>query len=365
MSEGGITMKSFANRALLALSLACVPPSLAGCNGGTTPPAIPASSSHFTTPHADAGSIKIWAAAEQTSTIFGLSSGAKRVLKVISTESQPVKGGEPLTLKVDRAKSLFVTDVSGGKAGVIQEYKGGSFTRAYSPDCAVSDCSNFTGLLTDTVVDNDHVFAIMEQIQYKVGGNTLSGSGYEYWPNGNPSATPVEVLLSNDRSLICFIDAGDEDSSGNLWVRDFGDGGYGVAEITNPTTAPSINQILPLDTFTIDYGDIAGFYISGAGTVLNVGDSSRKIYQYALPLTYGGLPFNTLAPCSQGCDPHGFGFNSKDKLSVVGDGTTGGSSTPHRGWLDIGRVSENRWKKVTNRQFTAPFSSAVYAPSDK
>jgi hypothetical protein len=353
-------MNAFANRALLTLSLACVSSLLAGCNGGTTPPAIPASSPHFTMPHADAGGIRIWAAAEQTSTVFGLSLGAKRVLKVISTESQPVKGGDPLTLKVDRAKNLFVTDISGGKAGVIQEYKAGSFTRAYSPDCAVSDCSKFTGMLTDTVVDNNHVFAIMKQIQYKVGGNTVSRSGYEYWPKGDPSATPVEVLLSSDCSAICFIDAGDEDSSGNLLVRDFGSGGYGVAEITNPTTAPSFSQILPLDTFTIDQGDIAGFYISSAGTVLNVGDSSHKIYQYALPLTYGGSPFNTLMPCSEGCDPHGFGFNSKDEPIVVGDGTTSGSSGPHRGWLDIGRVSENRWKKVTNRQFTAPFSSAVY-----
>ena len=135
-------MSAFAKRALLALRFACVPSLLAGCNGGTTPPAIPASSPHFTMPHADAGSIKIWAAAAQTSTVFGLSLGAKRVLKVISTESQPVKGGDPLTLKVDRAKNLFVTDISGGKAGVIQEYKSGSFTSAYSPDCAVSDCSN-------------------------------------------------------------------------------------------------------------------------------------------------------------------------------------------------------------------------------
>ena len=113
-----------------------------------------------------------------------------------------------------------------------------------------------------------------------------------------------------------------------------------------------MSQILPLDTFTIDDGDIAGFSISSAGTVLNVGDSSHKIYQYALPLTYGGPPFNTLMPCSQGCDPHGFGFNSKDRLIVVGDGTARGSSGPHKGWLDIGRVSQNHWKKVTNRQFT-------------
>src|ERR1700688_2650252 len=103
MSEGGITMNAFANRALLTLSLACVPSLLAGCSGGTTPPAIPASSPHFTMLHADAGGIRIWAAAEQTSTVFGLSLGAKRVLKVISTESQPVKGSDPLTLKVDRA----------------------------------------------------------------------------------------------------------------------------------------------------------------------------------------------------------------------------------------------------------------------
>ncbi len=358
-------MNAFANRALLALSFTCVLSLLAGCNAGTAPPAMPAGSPQFTMPNADSDGIKIWAAAEQTSTVFGLSSGGKRVLKVISTESQPVKGGDPLTLKVDRANNLFVTDLSGGKAGVIQEYKSGEFTAAYSPNCAVSDCSNFKGSLTDSVVDNNHVFAIMKQIQYKVGGYTVSRSGYQYWPKGDPSATPVEVLLSSDCSAICFIDAGDEDSSGNLWVRDFGGGGYGVAEIKNPTTAPSMSQVLRLDMFTINYGDIAGFSISSAGTVLNVGDSSHNIYQFALPLAYGGSPFNTLMPCSHGCDPHGFGFNSKDRLIVVGDGTAPGSSGPHSGWLDIGRVSKNHWKKVTNRQFTAPFSSAVYVLSAK
>ncbi len=357
-------MHAFARRVPLGLSLVTFASLLTGCNRAASP-AIPASPSYFATPHANARGVQIWAAVEQTNRLFGLSAGAKRVLDVISTERQPVKGGDPLTLKVDHAKNLFVTDVTGGKAGVIQEYKDGNFARAYLPDCAVSNCSNFTGLLTDNVVDNDHVFGIMKRLQYKVGGSsTVSGSGYEYWPNGNPSATPVQVLLPSDCSEVCFIDAGDEDSSGNLWVRDYGGGGYGVAEITNPTARPSFNQILSLETFTIDDGDIAGFYISNAGSLLNVGDSSHKIYQYGLPLAYGGSPFNTLTPCSHGCDPHGFGFNSKDNLIVVGDGTTGGHHR-HSGSLDIGQVSKNHWKNVTKRRFTAPFSSAVYTPSDK
>jgi hypothetical protein len=352
-------MKAFPNSALLALRLACVPLLLASCNGSSTPPAIPASSPSFRMTR-DAGGIKIWAAAEQTSKLFGLSMGAKRVLDVISTESQPIKARDPLTLKV-YGRDLFVTNVSGGKAGLIQEYRDGRFARAYSPDCPVSDCSHFTGLLSDAVVDKRHVFAIMEQIEYQVGSKTVRGSGYEYWPNGNPSATPTVVLLSSDCSAICFYDAGDEDSFGNLWLRDYGGGGgYGVAEITNPATNPSMSQGLPLDTFTIDAGDIAGFSISNAGTVLNVGDSSHKIYQYALPVRTGNSPLNTISPCVEGCDPHGFGFNSTDRLMVVGDGTT----SPPSGWLDIGQVSKNHWKKVTNPQFDGPFSSAVYIPGD-
>jgi hypothetical protein len=352
-------MNAFAHRAPVALSLVYLASLLGGCNAGTASPGIPASLTHFTGPLANASGVKIWAAEESSSKLFGLSSGARRVLDVISTEEQPVKGSDPLTLKVDHDKNLFVTDVSGGKAGVIQEYKDGSFMRAYSPDCAVSNCSSFTGVLSDTVVDKKNIFAIMKQIQYKVGKYTVVRSGYEYWPNGNPSATPVEVLLSSDCSAVCFYDAGDVDSSGNLWVRDYGAGGYGVAEITNPTTRPSINQILPFN-FKIDSGDIAGFYISNAGTVLNVGDSSHKIYQYALPLSYGSSPFNTLTPCSQGCDPHGFGFDRNDKLIAVGDGTTAA-----HGWVDIGQVAKNHWKKVTNPKFTSPLSSAVYTPSDK
>jgi hypothetical protein len=355
---------STAYRPALALSLIYLASLLAGCNGSTASPAIPVSSSDFTTLPDKAAGIRIWAAAEQTSKLFGLSGGGKRVLDVVSTERQPVKGGHPLTLKVDHARNLFATDVSGGKAGVIQEYTDAHFARAYSPDCAVSNCSDYTGLVADSVVDSNHVFAIMKQIQYKVGIYTVTGSGYEYWPNGNPSATPVEVLLPSDCSAICFYDAGDEDSSGNLWVRDFGGGAYGVAEITNPTTRPSLQQILPF-IFMIEAGDTAGFYISKAGTVLNVGDSSHKIYQYRLPLTSSGSPFNTLTPCSQGCDPHGFGFNRNDKLIVVGDGKTSGSGSPYSGWLDIGQVSKNHWKMVSNRRFTTPFSSAVYTPSDK
>jgi hypothetical protein len=352
-------MNAFAHRAPVALSLVCLASLLGGCNAGTVTPGIPASPNLFTTPDTKAAGVTIWAA-KQRSKIFGLSNGGKRVLDVILTENQPVKGGDPLTLKVDHAQNLFVTDVTGGTAGVIQEYKDGNFARAYLPGCAVSNCSNFTGTLADTAVDKDHVFAIMKKIQYKVGTYTVGGSGYEYWPNGNPSATPVEVLLPSDCSAICYYDAGDVDSSGNLWVRDFaGGGGFGVAEITNPTTTPSMNQILPF-TFTLDSGDIAGFYISNAGTVLNVGDSSHKIYQYALPLTSSGSPFNTLTPCSQGCDPHGFGFDRTDKLIAAGDGTT-----PARGWVDIGEVAKNHWKKVTSPRFTSPFSSAVYTPSDK
>jgi hypothetical protein len=349
-------MNAFGRRAYLAVSLVSLAWLLAGCNGSSASPAIPVRSSDFRRSIDNTGGIKIWAAAEQTSKLFALSLGAKRVLKVISTEGQTVKGGNPLTLKVD-GKDLFVTDLSGGKTGVIQDYKNGVFARAYSPGCPASDCSKFTGSLSDTVVDKSHVFAIMKEIQYHLGNKTISGSGYEYWPKGNPSATPVAVLLSSDCSAICFYDAGDEDSSGNLWLRDYGAGGYGVVEITNPTANPSMNQGLPLDTFTLNHGDIAGFSIGNAGTVLNLGDSSHTIYQYALPVRYGDSPFNTITPCVEGCDPHGFGFNSTDTFIVVGDGTS-------RGWLDIGQVSKNHLVKVTNPQFTVPFSSAVYLPGD-
>ena len=348
---------AFAYRAPLAVGLVSLASLLAGCNGGTASPAVPASSPDFRSPNATSGGVKIWAAAEQTSKLFGLSLNGKHVIKVISTESQPVKGGNPLTLKV-HGNALFVTDVSGGKAGVIQEYKDGRFVRAYSPGCPVSNCSHFMGQLGDTVVDDSHVFAIMKRIQYQVGSKTFGSSGYEYWPNGNPSARPVAVFLSSDCSAICFYDAGDEDSSGNLWLRDNGGGGfYGVAEITNPTGRLSMSQGLPLNLFMINNGDIAGFSISNAGTVLNVGDSSHKIYQYALPVKSGNSPFNTMTPCVEGCDPHGFGLNSTDSLIVVGDGTS-------RGALDIGQVSQNQWKQVANPQFTVPFSSAVYVPGD-
>ena len=116
-------MNAFQHRALLAVSLVSLASILAGCNGGTASPAIPASSSHFGKSNDHTGGMKIWVAAEQTSKLFALSSDAKVVLKVISTEDQPVKGSNPVTLKVD-GKDLYVTDLRGGKAGIIQEYEG-------------------------------------------------------------------------------------------------------------------------------------------------------------------------------------------------------------------------------------------------
>jgi hypothetical protein len=58
-------MNAFAHRVPLALSLAFFASLLAGCNGGAASPAISASSSHFTTPDANARGIEIWAATEQ------------------------------------------------------------------------------------------------------------------------------------------------------------------------------------------------------------------------------------------------------------------------------------------------------------
>src|SRR5579862_1072301 len=108
-------MNAFAHRAPVALSLVCLASLLGGCNAGTVTPGIPASPNLFTAPDTKAAGVTIWAA-KQRSKIFGLSNGGKRVLDVILTENQPVKGGDPLTLKVDHAQNLFVTDVTGGTA---------------------------------------------------------------------------------------------------------------------------------------------------------------------------------------------------------------------------------------------------------
>lgn len=153
----------------------------------------------------------------------------------------------------------------------------------------------------------------------------------------------------------------DVDAAGNLWFTFSGykqsTYGFGLGEVTNPTTNPQFTIVESVGT----YGFFGGVYVSNGGGALNVIDQkSRTISQYHLPLSPSGAPFKVLGPTRQNAfgigDPVSGGFNKAESKMAIGD--TGG-------WFDIGKVSSNAWSDVANPNFYSGIDGAAYTPSDK
>ncbi len=319
-------------------------------------------------PHFDlrpnAGGVQIWSAMTDAGYVLGASSSGKKIQATIDTETQTTPGYYPTGLKVDHSRNLWVANEVGSSfsGGVVQEYAHGALANAYSVQCpSPAGCTYLYSASFDVAVDSKNVFAALEYMDYEVCNPSCSSydiSGFEYWPNGSPSSAPTLLSVGAFCSPVCALGWADVDSSGNLWFTDSGyyDGshyGYGLGEITNPTTNPKYTQIESPGTYSF-WG---GVYVSNGGKTLNVIDTgARKVYQYALPLSSGGTPFNTLTPCTSGCTPTSGGFNRGDTKMVIGDAND---------WLDIGNVATNHWKQTKAPQMTSSLLGAAYTPSDK
>jgi hypothetical protein len=195
-------------------------------------------------------------------------------------------------------------------------------------------------------------------------------SGFFWWNANQPSATPTYITLGggiggNGGPPIIVYYMG-VDSSGNIWFDygiQFGSNPYtyGLAEITSPTSDPILKPIEPRNFVGGVYENPGGVYVSSHGKTLNVVDSLRReIFQYHLPLSPSGAPFNVLGPTYTDVQGYGFpvegGFNKKETQMALGD---------VYGWLDFGAVSSNGWTAVANPNFYAGLFGAAYTPSDK
>jgi len=279
----------------------------------------------------------------------------------------------PVALKVDHAQNVWVgcelTSFSGTN-GAVQEYSGaGALVNKYLPACPsnVKNCQSFSGFGYDSGLDAaGNVFASLDlyAIETCVGSscNTTLGGGFEWWPKGDPEATPRLISAGPSCSPICGVGYMDVDGSGNLWFSftgtdPSGNAAAGLGEVTNPTTNAKVSIVEPLGT----YGFFGGVYVSGNGQTLNVIDQqSRKISQYHLPLSPSGKPFKVLGPTRLNAfgigDPVSGAFNQADSKFAAGD--TGG-------WFDIGKVPSNRWSLVASPNFYSGIDGAAYTPSDK
>jgi hypothetical protein len=315
------------------------------------------------------GAVGIWANMTYEDYIVGFPASGKKLTAAISNSSHECY--EAFGLKVDSAQNIWIGCYEGGTddTPTAQEYsKSGSLSGSYSFTCPSSwdSCDDyFYGYEGyDVAVNSSDVF----QDGYFYGYNCGTGSciytygyGIEYWPNGSPSSTPSLIQMPLDFSTLYVEDmyGMDLDSSGNLYVAFYGycasneEYGYGLLEITNPTSSPSISAVEPCGTYEASQA----VYVSGGGSTMNVLDSEkREIDQYSLPMSEGASPSNVLGPTAPFGYPAGLGFNSTDKNVVSGD---------EYSWLNLGTVATNKWKQQKPVLLISDLFGSAYTPSDK
>lgn len=314
----------------------------------------------------DAGQVGIWTTASATDYLLGQSANGRKKKTLISIDLEPLDCYDPIGVKVDAAQNVWVACAynSNASASELLEYdKSGTLEQVYNwQPCPPSASFCFTDGYDAAFDSRGHAFASVAFYNYSVGTQEFAGAGFEWWNVKHPDS--ATLISTGDRCTpICSLYFMDVDSSGNIWFNYSGVvnsvQGYGLAEITNPTTNPKIVYALPIGTYQF----AGGVYVSNGGKVLNVTDEMpRLIYQYHLPVTSHSKPFNVLGPTpTSGTgfgSPSSGGFNKAETRLVQGDGY---------GWLDIGTVSTNTWTRVQNPagNFALGLGGAAYTPSDK
>jgi hypothetical protein len=315
--------------------------------------------------------VALWASDTNFNYLLGQDrSGYKTVLAIDVSKDQCYS---PVALKVDHLQNLWVgceLQSDSGTNGAVQEYSStsGLLERKYIPACPVpvAQCKSFSGYGWDSGVDaNGNVFASLNLYSIETCTPTCVSSlstGFEWWPAGREHATPRLISLGSNCSPVCGVGFMDVDASGNLWFTFGGYGpnnvfGFGLGEITNPTTTPAFTIVEPFGTYQF----FGGVYVSDHGKTLNVIDQkARTISRYRLPLAPNGKPFDVLGPTLQNAfgvgDPTSGGFSQDDTKMAIGDAA---------GWLDLGAISRNTWSAIASPNFYSGIEGAAYTPSDK
>lgn len=314
----------------------------------------------------DTSGVAVWALNGNSSYLIGQNRLAKKTETAIDLEADNCV--DPESVHVDHAKNVWIgceydSDYSDGN--VLEYNSGGNLQGTYTPSCPspISSCSYWYSYAYDAGTDGTNVYAAIPFSEEQVCNpscNYVYGSGFEYWPAGNASATPAYINVGEACSPVCDTGYMDLDSSGNIWFSYYGctsSCGGGLAEITNPTTNPKFVPILNPLTFQCP----GGVYVSNGGKTLNyVDECARTISQYAMPVTSSSQPVKTLGPTPVNIfgagQPIGLGFNASDKAVVAGDSM---------GWLDIGTTANNKWKPVPSINLGDYVPGAAYTPSDK
>jgi hypothetical protein len=313
--------------------------------------------------------VAVWASDTNFNYVVGQNMPNNQTITAIDTSANACFS--PIALKVDRAQNLWVgceLQSTSSTNGVVQEYSNaGKLLKKYAPACPVpvSTCQSFSGYGYDSGIDpSGNVFASLNLYSIETCNPSCVsnlGAGFEWWPAGKPAAAPKLIPLGTNCTPVCGVGYMDVDASGNLWFTFSGYDssstfGFGLGEVTNPTTNPTFTIVEPLGT----YGFFGGVYVSNGKTLNVIDQQVRTVSRYRLPLKPGGAPFKVLGPTPTNVfgigDPVSGSFNKLDTKMAIGDSG---------GWLDLGTVASNAWSSKANPNFYSGLGGAAYTPSDK
>ena len=306
--------------------------------------------------------VALWVSNTSEAYLIGVNKHGNVTRSAIDAESKDCDA--PVGLKVDAKKNLWVAcESSSAGSGLVQNYgDNATLAATYAQGCPSGlSCDYWYSYGFDTATDNaGHVFASIVLYEIETASQFIYGTGFEWWNAAAPSSPPTLISLPSSDS-VSNVDFMDVDASGDLWFDYYGcvasGCGYGLGEITAPTTSPAFVAALAPGSI----GFAGGVYVSKHGSVLNVIDQdARTTSQYALPWVPSEKPTTVLGPTLKNSagdgDPVSGGFSKYEGQLAEGDAY---------GWLDIGTVSTNGWTIVTNPDFSSGIEGAAYTPSDK
>jgi hypothetical protein len=309
------------------------------------------------------GGVGIWTAMTNYDYLLGTNKSGKKVTAAIETSTNDCDS--PITVKIDHTQNIWTACEKYTATGqsAAQEYSsGGTLENTYEVGCPESGSNSCEGSTNkaygfDTAENSSYVFAALQYFDFDIcdpSCNPVTGGGFEYWPAGDPTATPKLIALPYGDPVYGVYYA-DVDVNGNLWFNYEGCVTYcgiGIAELQNPTS-PSASLVEIANPPCCSTPVAGGVYASNGGRTINVLDQgTRIITQYDL----SGNKTGALGPVVVLGDPVAMGFNSTDTKIVAGDCD---------GWLDIGKVSTNKWRPEKPVEVSSCLEGAAYTPSDK
>jgi hypothetical protein len=294
----------------------------------------------------------LWTSLTDYDYLLGQTAAGTSTVSAIDTESQTnSECYDPITVNVDHSQNIWTACqylYNGSEEfGGVQEYSSsGNLEGSYEQGCPapVSDCEYFYGYSFSSASNSSYTFSACTYCEYEYDSTELYGGAYEFWPTGSPSSTPTLVFFPYGSPIYDVYYIG-LDSSGDLWLDYYGEYGYGVGEVTNPTTSPTFTTVPASLEFP------GGVYGAGNGKLTVLDQDTRDILS-CTPSSCGSY----LGPAGILGDPVSGGFSSGDAKYAAGDCDD---------WNDIGTVSSNKWTIGKAPYDISCLEGAAYTPSDQ